>query len=815
MKQTKLWVFSLVTLASITFLYAQQPLRNYATDEAAPPRAHEVDFKNLRLDVSFEPVIKKVKGKVTHTFVPLRQTVDSLFLDGPGITCTEALLNGKSVRMEKRNDGWMFYFQPGLKYGQSSELTISYEATPNKGIYFIGWDDPTGKCRKQIWTQGQAEDNRYWIPMYDGLNDKVVSDVTVTFPKPYYVLSNGNRVEKKELPDGQVRWRYVMPKPHATYLIMIGIGEYQVETRKSASGIPMTLLYYPDQADRVETTYRYSVEMFDYFEKEIGFPYPWGTYAQIPVQDFMYGAMENTTATVFGDFFNVDKRGYNDRNYVGVNAHELAHQWFGDLITARSPAHHWLQESFATYYNMLYEREAFGQEYFDWSRRSAALRAFGASKEDLLPIAHSRAGSARFYPKGALVLHMLREMIGREEFNRSILHYLQEHQFQNVDSHDLLNAFAEATGHSLDWFWDQWVLKGGEPEFKVSHQLISIDGKNHMAFQIRQVHGLNDLNSVFSLKTTVSVYNAAGERLVQQVYVKERETYVTMRLPDGFVPAFGLFDEGATHLRKLQYEGRTPEQWKAQARLAQNVLDRYDAVVALQSQPWESKVALYLPLLAGKTYFPIKAEMAKQALKAAEKDESARAFFLSALIDEDQQTRKEILRHMGSPMPYMADALVKQFSWDDASYDLLGMAMEALAELNDGRIDSLRKATGSLLGNRGHQYRVTWLEVGVKTKQADANDALAELVLRCGPSYYFLTRVAAWQALFRLNHLNTQMLDYAPQALQSSNTRLSGPIRQVLRDFAKQHPHASTIKEWINANANHKNLMWTAAGLEK
>lgn len=815
MNQTKLWVFSLATLVSFACVQAQQPTRTYATDESAAPRDHQVDFKHLRLEVSFEPTLKKVNGKVTHSFVPLRSRVDSLFLDGPGILCKEALLNGKPIQMEKRPDGWMFFFQPGLSYGQNAELTISYEATPKKGIYFIGWDDPTGKCRKQIWTQGQAEDNRYWIPMYDGLNDKVVSEVIVTFPKPYYVLSNGKQAERKDLPDGQVRWRYVMPKPHATYLIMIGIGEYMVESRTSASGVPMTLLYYPDQADRVETTYRYSVEMFDFFEKEIGFPYPWGTYAQIPVQDFMYGAMENTTATVFGDFFNVDQRGYNDRNYVGVNAHELAHQWFGDLITARSPAHHWLQESFATYYNMLYEKEVFGQDYFDWSRRSSALRAFGASKEDLLPIAHSRAGSARFYPKGALVLHMLREMVGREGFNRAILHYLQEHQFQNVDSHDLLNAFAEATGHSLDWFWDQWVLKGGEPAFSVRHQQVMIEGKNHLAFHIRQVHDLNDLNSVFSMRTTISAYNAAGERVVQPVDINTREAYVLMPLPVGFEPIFGLFDEGATHLRKLTYENRTPEQWQAQARLAKNLLDRYDAVVALQSQPWESKVGLYLPLLASNTYYPIKGEMARQALKVADQDESAKAFFLSAMVDEDQQTRKEVIRLLATPKPYMANALVQQFAWKDASYDLLGLSFDALAELNDSRIDSLRQATAGLVGNRGHQFRITWLEVGVKTQQSDANGALSELVSRCGPSFDFLTRVAAWQALYRLNHLEHAMLDHAPQALQSSNSRLAGPIRQVIRDFAKQHPHAQTIKVWMDANANLKSTVWAATGWDK
>lgn len=779
-------------------LPAQHPMLHYVDDPARSPREHEVDFQRLIVDVHFEPEIKKVKGRVTHHFAPIRNRVDSLWLDGPGINCKSASLQGKPVKMDKRPDGWMFYFSESLTYGTVYELTIDYEAIPAKGLYFIGWDDPSGRCRKQIWTQGQAVDNRYWLPMFDSQNDKVISEMIITFPAPYFVLSNGILKEKKELPDGQIRWHYAMEKPHSTYLMMLGIGEYAIEQRKTASGVTMNLLYYPDHKDRVEPTYRYSVEMFDFFEKEIGYPYAWGVYSQIPVQDFMFGAMENTTATLFGDFFCVDERGFNDRNYVGVNAHELAHQWFGDLVTARSLTHHWLQESFATYYNMLYEREAFGQDYFDWSRRTSALRAYGASEKDLLPIADSRAGSPRFYPKGALVLHMLRHFTGREVYNRAILHYLKEHEFQNVDSHDLLNAFAESAGISLNWFWDQWVLKGGEPEFEISTQVVNVGNKRFLEFMVNQVHEINEYTSVFAMKVTCSAYDAAGTRVSGDFFIREKQERILLPLPQGFEPAFGLFDEACTHLRKARYTNRKTAQWMAQAKLANNILDRYDAVVALASTPWKEKLSLYQQLLASNVYYPVKGEIVRQAMKLAKTEPTAHALVLQALNDKDQQTRKEALKYITRPDRAMADAIVSNFSLKDGSYDLLAKSLELLALVKDHRLDSLREITAHLRGNRGESYRIIWLEVAVQNNLPDHELALRELVDRCGPAWDFLTRVAAWQALYRLGYLDAEMLDVLPHILTHANTRLSGPVRQVIRDFAQIHKHARIILDWAN-----------------
>ncbi|HCN06166.1 MAG TPA: aminopeptidase, partial [Bacteroidetes bacterium] len=224
----------------------------------------------------------------------------------------------------------------------SDSVVVTYEAAPRKGLHFVGWNDASGRMRRQIWTQGQAIDHRHWIPMYDEMNDKMITETIITFDSSYAVLSNGTLHEKRNNNDGTFTWHYSMTRPHASYLLMLAIGKYAIERRRSTSGIVNDLYYYPECQECVTPTYRLSTEAVDFLERELDVPYPWEKYSQIPVADYIFGAMENTTATVFGDFYFTDPRAALDRNYLGVNVHELTHQWFGDLITARSSKHVWL-----------------------------------------------------------------------------------------------------------------------------------------------------------------------------------------------------------------------------------------------------------------------------------------------------------------------------------------------------------------------------------------------------------------------------------------------------------------------------------------
>src|SRR5690606_21995695 len=315
--------------------------------------------------------------------------------------------------------------------------------------------------------QGQGTDHRYWIPMYDDANDKFITETIITFDKKYEVLSNGKKLGEKVNNDGTKTWHYTMTKPHAGYLLMLAIGEYDILKGRTKKGTPLSLYYYPDLKDRAEPTYRKTAEMFDVLESETGIKYPWDSYSQVMVQDYIYGAMENTTATIFGDFFNCDERQFFDRNYMGVNCHELTHQWFGDYITHRSRADIWLHESYATYFPKLFFKGLYGMEEYQWMEYNEMKRALGAGKVDDNPIRNTGGGSARYYPKGSTVIAMLRRVLGDEEFKVALNHYMTTHAYANVETNDLYQAIQDKLGLSPQWFFDQWLYKGGEPHYKV------------------------------------------------------------------------------------------------------------------------------------------------------------------------------------------------------------------------------------------------------------------------------------------------------------------------------------------------------------
>lgn len=766
--------------------------RTYLDDGAWAPRERNVDFKHIRLEVSFDEAQGLVKGKVTHQFSPLRNTVDSIWVDGINMRILECTVNGKQAKTKVEKEGlWIFTGRP-LAYGEKDSMTIVYECNPRRGLYFIGWNDPSGMCRKQIWSQGQGIDNRNWIPFYDEMNDKLTTEMIVTMNSEYKVLSNGVKLKEKDNKNGTKTWHYKMSHPYAPYLVMLGIGKYEIEERKSKSGVPLHLYYYPDWKDRVQATYQYSEDMIDFFEAEIGVKYPWESYSQIPVQDFMYGAMENTTATVYGDFLMVDERSNWDRAYVGVNAHELAHQWFGDYITARSDAHHWLQESFATYYNQMYERKVYGNDYFDWARREAQNGSLDASKKDLLQIAHSQAGSVRHYPKGAFVLNMLKYVVGgRDAYNRAVKLYLDQHAYSNVTSDDLLDAFNESTGMSLNWFWDQWIYKGGEPSYNVSASDITENGKRSTRFYVEQVHATNDVVGLFKMPIWFEVHYTDGTSEKKMEWIEDKSTFVSIPNTGGKQIAFVLFDPNNEILKSVSF--KKPVEWlKNQAVSAPNMLDRYEALVALREVPLEQKRETLLKAynLPNNTWHSVKGEIANQLM--SDTDAKSKEVVANALAG-DAWLQKDVL----NATPNIPADKLSAFEalLTSKSYDNVLNALDKLSTQYPANAAKYLETTKDVIGTSGRNVEIKRLEIMARMNNDQA--AKDKLVTYTGMSYEFRTRVNAAQALKRLNYFATPLLDNLTNAMVSSNLRLAYPSGEVLDFFYSQAQYRAQIAEYV------------------
>ncbi len=790
----KIFVFTgiLLVLSKITSAQLCPHTVTHITD-LAKPREHSLDITQMTVQVKFDPPKGKVIGKVTHYYKTIQPLVDTVFFDAPAIRIIKAYCNQKEVNFKTTPEGVTIFLNPPLKWGTSGEITFDYEATPRKGIYFIGWNDPQNKSRKQIWTQGQGIDNRHWIPMYDDANDKMITETIVEFDKKYQVLSNGTLISKKEN-GNYLTWHYSMTRPHANYLLMLAIGEYGIEQRKTKSGVTVNLYYYPDQPHKIKPTYLYSTECIEFMEQETGIPYPWESYSQVPVQDFMYGAMENTTATIFGDFYHIDDRGFLDRSYYRVNVHELTHQWFGDLITHRSITDIWLHESFATYYPKLFIKKFISQDEYEWNLRSEQNAALEASKKDKLPIRNQNAGTSRFYPKGSAVIDMMNYVFGEEAYKAVIHYYLKKHAYQNVETNDLYQAFQDTLGISPDWFFDQWIYRGGEPHYHVSYKdiILANSQKRFTQIVVKQIHEINELVKYFKMPVVIEVYYTDGTKDSQKVWIEEASHVITIPNTANKNIAFVLFDPGSRILKTITFD-KSYEELIAQATNAPHMIDRYDALVALRSFPIEQKRNFLIQSYERETFHAIRSEILEQLIN--DNQEASYAVIQKAAKDPSVEVRKTLINKTYSIPPQLLPAYEKLLQ--DSSYNIVTTALEKLLYLFSEKKAQYLKITEKEVGSHA-SIKIKWHQYNALYNQAATSKKA--LVDYTSPSYEFITRKNAMEALIAINYLNEDAVAHLFQAALSSNNRLANPAIETLQYFAKQIPYAQMIDKYYHQN---------------
>ncbi len=402
-----------------------------------------VDFINIGATIGFEPDSRKITGIFYVEFEMLR-SVDSVYLDAVNMDVYD-IKKSMSVSSTE-NKIWL---EGPFIANTSYTIQFDYQAKPKQSLYFTN---------DQIWTQGQGKFTSHWLPSIDDMTDKIEFDLQFIAPSNRIVVANGKREEIVIFDDEHVAWRFDMEKPMSSYLVAFVIGDFEKLDISSNSGVPIELYYRPVDSLKVEPTYRYTKEIFDFLETEIGVPYPWQNYKQVPVRDFLYAGMENTTATIFSEAFVVDSIGFTDRNYVNVNAHELAHHWFGNLVTETSGTHHWLHEGFATYYALLAEKEIFGEDYYYWKLYNTAEQLKSLSDEGKgESLLNPKASSLTFYEKGAWALHILKELIGEEAFTTSVKNYLEKFKFRNVTTTDFLTEVKAVTTIDITQWEAEWL----------------------------------------------------------------------------------------------------------------------------------------------------------------------------------------------------------------------------------------------------------------------------------------------------------------------------------------------------------------------
>ncbi|MGA9239946.1 M1 family metallopeptidase, partial [Robiginitalea sp.] len=405
------------------------------------------DFQSADIQITPDPNTETLTGEVTYQFETF-SGLDSIVLDAHNMEFERVMLNDQPLAY--RSDKGQLRIQ-GPKTKGNHRLQISYKAFPKQTVYFIGWKDDI-EGNEQIWTQGQGKNSSHWVPVIDDMQEKMVFDLSILVDSTYEVIANGALRRTEDA--GRLRkWDFDMTQPMSSYLLAFAIGRYEYLDRPAPSGVPLKLYYPQGEQDRAHWTYLYTEEIFDFLETEIGVPYPWKDYKQVPVSDFLYAGMENTGATFFSDRYLVDSIGYNDENYVNINAHELAHQWFGNLVTEKDAAHHWLHEGFATFYAYRAEESLFGSGYVHWKLYETA-RVLEEMDENNKgeALTDAGAGSLTFYEKGAWALFLLRDTLGADLFDKGVLLFLTDNAYSNAGIPDFLKALETVSGSSLSEF---------------------------------------------------------------------------------------------------------------------------------------------------------------------------------------------------------------------------------------------------------------------------------------------------------------------------------------------------------------------------
>lgn len=657
-------------------------------DQAVWPRDRVVDVLHMKVDVRLDLPGKRVSGTATHTVAAMN--------DGPTTAEFDAVeMEILSVLVAKqpgsyRYDGQKLRVDLGLqKKGEEVVIAIQYSVAPRLGLYFIGPDEAYPEKPVQVWSQCQDEDTRYWIPCFDHPSEKQTTEMIATVPGTWFALSNGRLLQEKKNRDGTKTFHWHQDRPHSTYIMTLAAGEFS-RIEANHHGLNVDYFVEPKDVASGELTFKNTPEMIRVFEEITGVAYPWAKYSQIVVRDFVFGGMENTSATTMTETILLDKKATKDYSSDPLISHELAHMWYGDLLTCRDWSHGWLNESFATYMEMLWDERFLGvDEYRRGAIENTDLYLEERYRRPIVTnVFHEPIDifDRHLYEKGSVVLHTLRGVLGDGPFFRSIQRYTRDNQERSVITQDLANAIAAETGRSMEWFFDQWVYRPGHPEFKVSWSWD--DGANLATVSVKQTQETEDgTPEVFRAPLVIDFRTGRAKPVAFKVEVNEREQ--TFVFPLAAKPDLCRFDPYNWVLKELTFE-KSPGELRLQLREDDDIAGRQRAASALGKKGGAEAVAALAMAVMSDKHWSVQAAAAK-ALGVV-RTTAAKELLLSSLAVRHPRARRAVVAALGE---FRGDkgvfAALAPLAKRDASYFVESEANRSIGKLRaPGSLDLLK-----------------------------------------------------------------------------------------------------------------------------
>ena len=602
-----------------------------------PEPPHRFDLQHQIINVRFDWARHAVIGSTTLRISSLDTPLDTINLDAMGMKIKRVTtVNSGPVTYTYDDTTLAVHPMHPLPPHTVILIAVDYETVkPKKGAYFI---DRT----HYLWTQGETDDTRYWVPTYDHPDDKTTWEINVVTDPDERALSNGRLVGSKKVADG-VEWSWKLEKPASTYLMSIVAGKYTV-IKDHWKDVPVDYWVYPDTVAAARRGFGDTPRAIDFYSKKLGVPYPWPKYDQSVVPDYIFGGMENVTCTTQNDkeaLFPAWAVPQATLLATGLVAHELAHQWFGDLLTTKEWPHVWLNEGFATFMEQAYREGLYGVDEGAFDRWKAHQQALAADQRARRPIVYDRwvddpielFFSGHIYPKGAMVLQMLRHKFGDALFWAAMHRYVAEHAYQTVVTDDLRRAFEETTHQNLKPFFDQWVYGAGFPVFQVDY---SYDpGTRRLTMLAKEVQPRDSLTGYFDADVDVEVRTDHG---VVRGVVPVRNGVGEVGLTLDGEPRSIRWNKGKWLLEVSDFP-RPSRMLAYQLAHDDDVLGRLEAIDLLKERAHQSTVVKALTQAATDDKFWAVRRSAAVALAAAAPDPSVQRVLLMVLQDRDARVR--------------------------------------------------------------------------------------------------------------------------------------------------------------------------------
>jgi aminopeptidase N len=699
------------------------------------PRERTFDIIHYRLNIRVDEKLKTISGTNTITLVPIRSKLFVVKLDAADLNISEVSIHRHDLKFDVNKTKEELHITLDKPYTPSDtlQLTIVYSASPQKGLYFIQPDSAYPQNPWQVWSQGEAEDNRYWFPCYDYPNDKSTSEMIITVSQKFISIGNGQLLDVKINDANNTKaFHWYAGKPHSSYLISLVVGEYE-QIKDTWNKVPLYYYVYKGQKKLAPLSFSNTPKMMQIFSDAAGFNYPWEKYSQTVVRDFVYGGMENVSAATLTDETIHDDRAHLDYQSDGLIAHELAHQWFGNLLTCKDWSNAWLNEGFATYLGTYYFEAAndADEAAYEWYSQLQNIISTDVGENRRPTVTNHYfypmdIFDNKIYAKGSVILNMLRNILGDDLFFKAIRYYTNKHAYGLVETKDFILSIEEATGENLQWFFDQWVYKAGYPEFEVKYEWDA--DQRAIKLNVKQVQTIDSLTGIFTTPIDVEIWQARYPKIYRIFIDKAEQEFV---FPSDNPPKNLVFDKGSKILMNVYFE-KSVEEWLFQLQYSESI-DRLVAIKMLAPNADEPlvKQALSKLMFNDRRWF-VRAEAARVLGTSTHK--STAELLIDAYRDKNSKVRNAVVREVSNFHGENITRFLKNVFEKDSSYLVREAALHALINVDsqnaftycqkaliiDYNNKRVRTASISGLSKIGHEeaYKLilTYTKYGVETE---------------------------------------------------------------------------------------------------